>query len=232
MKLFRIVIILLLFFSKCALAGVLFTPDPALWHSDVGVESFIHSSQTASVEIFDRDSIEGFTTFGFYFSGHADDRFIIFEETDQCSPSPCALGASQSALIDFTVGKIFDVDESSPGNNVIQSIFTPRGISEIGFFLGLQDPDDPLTTHYIYSERAENPGSFDFSGTFTSKAVPTDHLIVFESAKDVLLSVNLVTGFTAVAVPGPSSLYLFVLAIPLLLLSSVSRFRRFSWGNN
>lgn len=178
--------------------AIISNPDPGTWADDSGVETFTPGALTASIEIY--DPFDVFSVFGFYFVGtdvtNPSNLTIIFDQFDQGAPA-------QSALIDFTSGAVFDADDT-----VLQDTFTP-GLGDVGFFLHVNGTS-------LFTEAGLNPGGLDLSGTFTSLADPSNHLLSFE-VDGTPIGFDLVIGFSANAnAPEPSTIVLMLLTLPMI----------------
>lgn len=171
-------------------------PNPATLNNDDGTQLFAHASQTLSIQV--SDPLSGI--FGFYFAGNAGNRITIFDAADSA--------AGNTALIDFSLGKVADVDTNS-----LQSTFTPS-MGNIGFFLTIG-----ATT--FYSEAAYNPLGLDLVGTFSEIAHPLAYLLAFEvpnaSGVSTMLAAQIVSPVRGV--PEPSSTWLTVIGLLAILVA-------------
>lgn len=196
-------------------------PDPTTWGADTGTIAFSHENLSLAVEQASISSASLPIFFGFYFDGTAGagtggdglaNAGIVFDPGD--------VPGSQ-ALIDFTAGKVFDLDLVAE-----QSTFTtnPPGTGNIGFFISVLFPGQATFTT-LYTDPALN-GGFDLAATFPALAVPTTYLVAFDvpSGSDTFTFAYSVMLTNIRTVPEPATMALVALSV--LLLAAVSRSRR------
>jgi len=189
-------------------------PDPSNWAGDTGAIAMHHGDTSLAVE---RSSIGSNTLpifFGFYFDGTAGvgtgpdglpNAGVIFDPSDL---------AGDHALINFPLGKVFDVEKVA-----VQSSFTknPTGTGDIGFFIAARFPG-AANFSFFYTDPALNSG-FDLAGIFPSLVDPSLFLVAFDlpSGPDHFVAAYsvMLTGLSAI--PEPTSLGLAGLGFMLLL---------------
>lgn len=179
-----------------ASALAVFTPgDPAPlpgFDPDSGAELFLHGDQVVSIEVQDTLGFVG-AEFGFYFAGDPGTLIPIFSGTDQAPPA-------QSALIDFNVGIVIDVDAGG-----LETIFATSA-GPIGFYYSI-----PGLT--LYTQAGLNPGGLDLAGTFQATGNPGITLFAWELA-DQTVALEIATNITPLrAIPEPSAALLFPVAM-------------------
>lgn len=172
-------------------------PPPGFGPDIGGSGYFDHVDEVASLEL--GDSADSFSlngsTFGMYFKGtdvsDASNLFTIFSPDDD--------GPGQTALINFSAGLIFDVDE-----NVVETApFTDLGL--IGFFL---IPSFETGLPIFFSDPLLNPGNIDVVSVLPKLDDDSAFIIAFEEPTGSLpfdvLAIELAIGLTPV--PEPSQL--------------------------
>lgn len=184
-----IMVFAVLFISVGAEATII-NPNPATLGNDNGTELFLHGTSALSVEIFDLFGtlLPTGSRFGFYFASSPSTLITVFDGFDQTP--------TQSALINFNLGRVTDVDAGA-----LQSLFTPQA-GPIGFFL--QTPGTSSST--LYTQAALNPFGLDLAATFPSLSDPSFYLIGFETARETVLAFELVGPLQPV--PEPSTMLL------------------------
>ena len=215
--LFSVLVLCTMLFAVNVNANPFPTPDPIdgiTFGADLDDSGlFSHSAQVLSIELFDfGDLLNSLgagtvgTSFGFYFEGadvtDTSNLHGIFDINDFTSYPTL----SQSAVIDFNQGKVFDVDAGLTE----QSSFSGSG--NIGFAF-LFDPTYGVPI--LFTEPFLNPAGTDVSGTFPilGSGSPVDpYLITFNldlGLDTYVIAAEVVSGITPVPEPGT-----------LLLLSS------------
>ena len=182
--------------------AVVTNPLPALFGPDDGSELFIPDQLTITSELVDALPANGI--FGFYFSNDPGTRITIFDTTDN--------PGSATAVINFAVGAVIDVD----AGNTVQSVFTVNA-NPIGFFYEMVPPLAVIPTNPIYTQSSLNLLGVDLIATFPSLTTPNAYLLGFEAVISVpgtapqvqTIAFEVQTGIRAV--PAPSALALLLI---------------------
>jgi hypothetical protein len=147
----RVVVVVLLLSAAKVFAIPFANPDPGLFGPDRDGNGYFSQAgvPTISLELLD---IAGFE-FGFFFQNDPGTLITIFDPLD-ADPDPGGPGSvTPIALIDFTGGFVFDIDE-----NIVQSLFT-GSTDNFGFYATLGGGT-------VYSDASLNPGGTDWFGAF------------------------------------------------------------------
>ena len=178
-------------------------PDPGSLGDDLNGSGYFNfgSAGSLSLELFDLgDTI---ASFGFFGQGAPGTLISIFEASDL---------AGESAIIDFTAGIIFDVEDSA-----VQSFFT--SVPTIGFYLD-------FAGFIIYSDPTLNLGGLDLMGAFPSTNSNFLSLLFFDGTADhpqrSLLSWHVISNISAV--PVPTTWLLIMIGLGLLVTRRTKSF--------
>ena len=203
--------------------ATIINPYPTVFAPDDGSQLFMPDAYVISIEAFDLAGSLGFpSSFGFFYDSAPSTPIVIFGPEDQ------GTGLSQSAIIDFAAGTVYDKDESvAAGHQVVQSTFTNSG-TPIGFFLWF-NPSPYGSPLYLTTVPSFNPGGYDAAETFPLKTNPSVYLIGFELPNGKLLSFDITGGITPV--PEPSTLLLLGSGLTGLAVYGRKRIRRGVRGN-
>lgn len=156
-------------------AAIMPNPDPNVYGDDLQDSGyFTHHDQVFFSEVFDLGPFLGVQSseFGFFFSG-ADvndptNLIPIFDSSD--------IGVlGRLALVDFSAGIVFDLDENS-----VQNTFSDSG--DIGFYISL---DPSLGVPSFFTDPALNTDGLDLAGTFpTLETTDSRLLLTFQFPND------------------------------------------------
>lgn len=168
---------------------------------------FKTSGSSLVLEVFDGigASLQLGTRFGFYFRNDSTTLVPVFDVTDQ-GPS------TQSALVDFANGVVFDQDLPPTDPGFIQSVFTPNS-SPIGFFI------QPLgLSEIFYSDPGLNLGGLDLFGAYQSLNLTGSYYLSFPRLAFPLSEPPIYLGLMSGVMPvrEPASLILALSAFGLL----------------
>jgi hypothetical protein len=194
------------FWTSTATA-TLVNPLPGSFGPDDGSQIFLPNSNVFTAEILDVPGSFTVSGFGFFFVSDPGTLVPIFGPEDQ------GAAFSQLALVDFSLGQVFDLDTPA-----LQSTFTGGG--PIGFFFSFVPPGGtPLT---LFSIPGLNDAGRDAVATFPSLTFPMTYLIGFEAPpppEGVPLAFEIASGIEPVGEPG---------AVILLALGMgvIARFRK------
>jgi hypothetical protein len=202
--------ILAVFLCGTSVMAVMTNPDPSIFANDDGTELFVPSTQVISIEIVDiLGGFPGKSTFGFFFNGtnttDPSNLITIFDQNDQ-DPNPGGPNSiPQIALIDFSSGIVYDVDNPNfaiDPSLAVQGTFSGSG--NIGFFLTL---DPSLADISLFSVASLNNGGMDAVGTFRMLGNPQNYLLGFvEPTTQTFLGYNIIGNVAPV--PEPASILL------------------------
>lgn len=204
--------VLLTGFASVGRAAVFTNPLPGFLNDDIQDSGlFRHGNSALSIEYFDRLDTppppSPGSEFGFYFGSDPSTLIPIFG-VDDTTPVPITNG--QQALIDFNLGRVFDLDAG--GSNP----FTPMGGGYIGFYLTVPTVTGPVT---LFTQALLNPGGQDVAGTFPFISNPTALAIAFGTPSTGYLSIHAIQPLAAVPIPGAAGLW-------LLGITGLALFRR------
>jgi hypothetical protein len=156
-------------------AAILPNPNPDVYGDDLqDLGYFVHQDQVFFSEVFDVGPFLGAqgSEFGFFFSGtdinDPTNLIPIFDSSD--------IGVlSRLALVDFSTGIVFDLDENS-----VQNTFSGSG--DIGFYISL---DPSLGVPTFFTDPALNIYGLDLGGTFPSLETDDNQfLLTFQFPND------------------------------------------------
>jgi hypothetical protein len=211
-----------LLFSLTVNANPYPTPDPFpdptgittnMWTFGADLDDpglFMHSSQVVTIELLDLGDLSLIagagvvgTSFGFYFEGadvtNPANIHNIFDVSD-LTAYPYA-PVTQSAAIDFNLGKVTDLDD---GFLSVQSSFSGSG--NIGFAI---TPDPSLGIPTLFTEALLNPGGIDVAGTFPIMGtfLVDPYLLTFNltnptTSESFVFAAHVAAGVTPVPEPG------------------------------
>lgn len=184
-------------------------PDPGTLADDIDGTGYFSTGALGSLsfELFDLGDSNAI--FGFFDRDTPASQVPIFEAADL---------AGEAAIIDFTAGFVFDVEDDA-----IQSLFAP--VDEIGFYLD-------FVGFTLYSDPTLNLGSTDLMGAFASTSDDFLSLLFFDGPADnpqrSLLSWHVISDLTASTgeVPTPATSLLTMLGLALLVARWAGRTRR------
>ena len=191
--------VLLSVFSSAGWATTFSNPFPGDLEDDIeGSGLFQHGNQAFSIEYFDFSDIPPITSapgseFGFYYAGASDMLIPIFGVDDT---TPVAITNNQQALVDFSLGAVFEYDFGVTG--VLETLFTPQADTPIGFYLTL--PTAPVT---LFSQAILNSGEQDLSGAFPFIVDPNAIAIVFGTQSTGFLSLHSILPLAPAPAPVP-----------------------------
>ncbi len=168
------------------------------YNPDTGTTYFIPSPVVVGVELL--DPFDPATTFGFYFKSDSSTLIPIFDGSDS--------GGEQKTIIDFVNGQILDYDLG-----LLEAVFTPS-VGSIGLFL------DVLGVT-LFSDQFLNPNNTDLFSAFQNIDDPALWAVVFENINPdgSLTPINVTLVGNITAVPEPSVIALFLVALPVMLLA-------------
>ena len=174
---------------------------------DDGTELWYPENQVSSFKAFENPAVTGLASFGFYFSTDPNTLITIFGPEDQALTS--------EAVIDFTAGTVWDVDDA-----VTQSTFTNLGTS-IGFWFELDDPS-PLR---IFTQKSLTNG-FDYAYSLPSLSDSSKYAITFfiTEGGDTPIAVDVFAGITPV--PLPAALPIMMTGLAGLGLIGLTRHKK------
>ena len=202
-KYILLTIVLLSVFPNASWATTFLNPFPDFLEDDIEDNGlFQHGNQAFSIEFFDFSDRPPLpppgSEFGFYYAGDSDTLIPIFS-VDDVTPVPITNG--QQALVDFSIGRVFDIDAGG------SDPFTPQGDTNIGFYLKL--PTIPLT---LFSQAILNPGGQDLAGTFPFIQDSQTIAIAFGTPDLGFLSLHSIQPLAPVPLPGAAGLWLLGIA--------------------